>query len=142
MLSYLLAHSTPPHSTAKSTALFCRYARDVQAIDVSGLAADTYFVLRFKDSLGRYTNTFPLPRDAAAGQVQAALESLPNGVLPSVTVSRGAGLDEIRVTFDDAATLGEQNLLECNPPALKNLCNSGYVSCALLCACPNRNVNC
>ncbi len=56
---------------------------------------------------------------------QAALEALPNGVLPSVAVTRGGSV--FRVTFNNAANAGEQRLLECNPPDLVNLCESGCV---------------
>ena len=105
-----------------------KYARDVQELNVSGLDDGASFVLRFTDDYGRKSNTFPLPKDVAAAQLQAALLALPNEVLPSVTVRRAADSPAhvFRITFSDKHTLGEQHLLECNPPELRNLCESGY----------------
>ena len=54
--------------------------------------------------------------NAVAADVEEALESLPNFVIPNITVTAAdvGSKVQLAVTFVDAANSGMQNLLECS----------------------------
>jgi hypothetical protein len=66
------------------------------------------FVLEFTDALGYKFNTSAIDVTASADDVKTALQTLPQNVIPSVTV--GAGPLAITIQFDDAANTGDQTL--------------------------------
>ncbi len=99
---------------------------DVQRVYLSDLDASSFFVLEFTSRLGQAFATHPLPLDASAGQIQRALERLPNMVLPQVRVTRdGTAADSVDITFVHPETYGKQELVRCNPQALMSQCGSG-----------------
>ena len=67
-------------------------APDVHDVDVSALDPTSWFTLVFTDIQGSQWRASPVPQTAAARQVQEALLSLPNDVIPSVDVTK----DEVR----------------------------------------------
>jgi len=84
--------------------------------DGNVFASTDEITLSYIDDMGKDWSTHKIAITSfTAGDVQRALTSLPNSVIPSVTVvkNKEAGFQVI-VTFKDAANSGDQNMLRVN----------------------------
>ena len=115
------------------------HVNDVQEITFQGDAVMTttgtpavgFFTLKFTDLYNANFTTRPIATlaiaagagttktrnlNAVAADVEEALESLPNFVIPNITVTAAdvGSKVQLAVTFVDAANSGMQNLLECS----------------------------
>jgi len=90
------------------------YNTQTITITVSAGSPSGEFTLTFTDLHGAVFTTAPIVYSTlgstTAANINNALEQLPNGVIPSVTVSATSNLIYV-VTFDNAANSGVQNKL-------------------------------
>ncbi len=107
---------------------------DVQRLVFQNLTEGDHFVLTFTNHEMNSKMTAPIAYSANASglarAIKTALELLPNDVLPSVTTAAapssvsGDAL-EVLVTFTDAHTTGEQEVLACTTVQASSFCGAG-----------------
>lgn len=106
---------------------------DVQAIDVTALDSNDYFVLEFLSLDGNRFQTYPVHKTDPGPVLQSALEALPSMVIPSVQVSKSVTALPpsyiFYVTFSDPTTAGKQSTLVCNPNSYSDTlaCENGVI---------------
>jgi len=111
---------------------------DVQIIDLafdnvisSFSEKSKFFSLTYTDGLNGQYNTRPIPvmddAQATASWTQIALESLPNGALPTVQVrgETNGNTQSLSITFSDSSSSGIQQDLGCNVRYAEDVCQSG-----------------